>query len=318
MDKTLIERVCNFAKNLRGLYFNTNCSPDGFRFAVEALANDADKLLAALASDTAGAPSDMPDELPGADQDWATIDPSVAFHLIERHADNWAHAGQLMELWRSAVNARDAAAAQPDERAALPAGWKLVRVNQHFDALIEALEHAESKGYLPDALKEEWASFACDENVDARAAAPQAALTDEQILQTAARFIPAVTEPRVRDYAIVDFARALLATAPTERMSDAAREEEPSWTNPLTPYGMLVRALRIVAGATLMDMANFLGRGPAALSSLEFGRKPVTNTDIVDAASYFASVGIQSTTHALTIAARKAEIERSGSTGGEA
>lgn len=166
---------------------------------------------------------------------------------------------------------------------------------------------------------------------------PQAALTDEQrtaaarALHAAKHFIangvalgfirmpdadcpdPAKLTPK-----LIDDALALLATAPTERMSDAAREEEPSWTNPLTPYGMLVRALRIVAGATLMDMANFLGRGPAALSSLEFGRKPVTNTDIVDAASYFASVGIQSTTHALTIAARKAEIERSGSAGGEA
>lgn len=170
-----------------------------------------------------------------------------------------------------------ARAAQPYERAALPKGWKLVRVNQHFDALIEALEHAESKGYLPDALKEEWASFACDENVDARAAAPQfgekatfvpqtfagfadihvnetghppdeqqafnagvcagiaraaapqAALTEEQILQTAARFIPAVTEPRVRDYAIVDFARAILATAPTERMSEAEDAARYRW-----------------------------------------------------------------------------------------
>ena len=47
--------------------------------------------------------------------------------------------------------------------------WKLVRVNEHFDALIDALERAESKGYLPDAMKEEWANFACDENVAALA-----------------------------------------------------------------------------------------------------------------------------------------------------
>jgi hypothetical protein len=98
-----------------------------------------------------------------------------------------------------------------------------------------------------------------------------------------------------------------------QRMSDAASEEQPSWTNPMTPYGMLVRALRIVAGTTLMDMATFLGRGPAELSALEFGRRTVTNADIVRAAHYFASLGIQSTTHALTLAAaRKAEIERKG------
>ncbi|MEX3983748.1 hypothetical protein AB4Y45_32720 [Paraburkholderia sp. EG287A] len=60
--------------------------------------------------------TDTPEELPGAGQDWGNIGPDVAFHLIERHAENWAHAGQLMEAWRSAVNARDAAAAQLDER----------------------------------------------------------------------------------------------------------------------------------------------------------------------------------------------------------
>ena len=81
-------------------------------------------------------------------------------------------------------------------------------------------------------------------------------------------------------------------------------EEQPSLTNPLTPYGMLVRALRIVSGTTLMDMAQHLGRGPAELSAIEFGRKPVRDADIVDAAHFFACAGIQSTTHALTIAAR--------------
>ncbi|WP_236658650.1 hypothetical protein [Burkholderia thailandensis] len=80
--------------------------------------------------------------------------------------------------------------------------------------------------------------------------------------------------------------------------------EQPSLTNPLTPYGMLVRALRIVAGTTLMDMAQHLGRGPAELSAIEFGRKPVRDADIADAAHFFACAGIQSTTHALTIAAR--------------
>ncbi|MBN3500886.1 helix-turn-helix domain-containing protein [Burkholderia cenocepacia] len=97
-------------------------------------------------------------------------------------------------------------------------------------------------------------------------------------------------------------ARALIATQQPEPRDEVT--DEPSLTNPLTPYGMLVRALRIVAGTTLMDMAQHLGRGPAELSSIEFGRKPVRDADIVDAAHYFACVGIQSTTHALTIAAR--------------
>jgi len=97
--------------------------------------------------------------------------------------------------------------------------------------------------------------------------------------------------------------RALLAAQQPEPRAEVT-DERPSLTNPLTPYGMLVRALRIVAGTTLMDMAQHLGRGPAELSSIEFGRKPVRDADIVDAAHFFACVGIQSTTHALTIAAR--------------
>lgn len=48
----------------------------------------------------------VPDDvLPTAGQEWAKVSPDVAFHLIERHAENWAHAGQLMEAWRLAVNA---------------------------------------------------------------------------------------------------------------------------------------------------------------------------------------------------------------------
>ncbi|AYJ74306.1 hypothetical protein phiE131_040 [Burkholderia phage phiE131] len=95
---------------------------------------------------------------------------------------------------------------------------------------------------------------------------------------------------------------SLLAT--TQQPRAEVTEEQPSLTNPLTPYGMLVRALRIVSGTTLMGMAQHLGRGPAELSAIEFGRKPVRDADIVDAAHFFACVGIQSTTHALTIAAR--------------
>ncbi|KVX46865.1 hypothetical protein WT31_21520 [Burkholderia territorii] len=101
---------------------------------------------------------------------------------------------------------------------------------------------------------------------------------------------------------LVELRNAL--AAPTQQPSGEVTEEQPSLTNPLTPYGMLVRALRIVSGTTLMDMAQHLGRGPAELSAIEFGRKPVRDADVVDAAHFFACAGIQSTTHALTIAAR--------------
>lgn len=35
-------------------------------------------------------------------QDWAKTDPAIAWHLIERHADNWTDAGLMMERWARA------------------------------------------------------------------------------------------------------------------------------------------------------------------------------------------------------------------------
>ncbi|MCB4349838.1 transcriptional regulator (plasmid) [Burkholderia vietnamiensis] len=79
-------------------------------------------------------------------------------------------------------------------------------------------------------------------------------------------------------------------------------EEQPSLTNPLTPYGMLVRALRVAAKTTLNDMAKHMQCGPAALSAVEFGRKPLTDAMVADTAAYFSSVGIHDTLHALNAA----------------
>jgi hypothetical protein len=74
----------------------------------------------------------------------------------------------------------------------------------------------------------------------------------------------------------------------------------------LTPFGMLVRALRIVAGTTLHDMAKNLSSTPATLSSIEFGRKPLTDAMIADTSAYFSGLGIHDTLHALKIAAQPA------------
>jgi len=73
--------------------------------------------------------------------------------------------------------------------------------------------------------------------------------------------------------------------------------------NPLTPYGMLVRALRIVANATLAEMAAYVGKSAAHLSAMEFGRKEVTTRDHLDAALFFHSKGIPYTDPALMAAA---------------
>ncbi|MDE1008183.1 MAG: hypothetical protein OSB38_21170 [Paraburkholderia fungorum] len=70
----------------------------------------------------------------------------------------------------------------------------------------------------------------------------------------------------------------------------------------LTPFGMLVRALRIVADTTLLDMASHLSSTPAALSAVEFGRSPVTDEMVIDTYVFFTKRGIPDTLHALTAA----------------
>ncbi|MGU7839431.1 helix-turn-helix domain-containing protein [Burkholderia sp. AW33-5] len=82
----------------------------------------------------------------------------------------------------------------------------------------------------------------------------------------------------------------------------ADKREEPSLTNPLTPYGLLVRALRIVAGITLMDMATALLTTPAKLSAMEFGRTPVTPEFAFDVSAYFDALGVPHTASALRAA----------------
>lgn len=71
------------------------------------------------------------------------------------------------------------------------------------------------------------------------------------------------------------------------------REDAPSIWNPLTPYGVLVRALRIVAGTTLMEMSEGTGYTPSYLSGIEFGRNPVTDGVIGCTWSFLEDKGIK-------------------------
>ena len=41
----------------------------------------------------------------------------------------------------------------------IPKGWKLMHVNEGFDGLMAALERADVKGYMPDAIMERWNGF---------------------------------------------------------------------------------------------------------------------------------------------------------------
>lgn len=139
-------------------------------------------------------------------------------------------------------------------------------------------------------------------------------LTDPQIIEAFEREIKndpdAYTRPDETVYQItakelVRAARGLLATQQPEPR-DEVTEEQPSLTNPLTPYGMLVRALRIVAGTTLYDMGQSLLLRPAKLSAMEFGREPVTPEIVREIATYFESNGIGNTRPALEAALRDA------------
>ncbi|AJW98427.1 putative gp38 [Burkholderia gladioli] len=93
--------------------------------------------------------------------------------------------------------------------------------------------------------------------------------------------------------------------------------EAASIENPLTPYGMLVRALRIVAGTTLMDMSTAMNVSPAFLSSLEFGRRPVSFDNATLASQFFSERGIVDTQPALVRAAKESQGAQGGK-GGEA
>ncbi|VVE07386.1 hypothetical protein [Pandoraea sputorum] len=99
---------------------------------------------------------------------------------------------------------------------------------------------------------------------------------------------------------------AELVQAARAALSADGGEESPSLTNPLTPYGMLVRALRIVTDTTLMEMARHHNVSPSLLSGMEFGRKPVTIDDAIAASKFFSEHGVAGTLGALTVALQAA------------
>lgn len=72
----------------------------------------------------------------------------------------------------------------------------------------------------------------------------------------------------------------------------------------MTPYGLLIRALRIVAGTTLMEMSIQCGVTPAQLSAMEFGRRKVTEADLEKAGAFFSAKGVDVRVDLLTYAAR--------------
>lgn len=55
----------------------------------------------------------------------------------------------------------------------------------------------------------------------------------------------------------------------------------------LTPYGLLVRTLRLELGLTLKSMADSMGVTPAYLSSIELGDRTLTQKLADDVMAYF-------------------------------
>src|SRR6478736_6953680 len=66
---------------------------------------------AAEHTSSAGSAVVMSDAAPDTSQEWAKLDGATAFHLIERHAEDWNETGRMMESWLAAR--LSAAAAQP-------------------------------------------------------------------------------------------------------------------------------------------------------------------------------------------------------------
>jgi hypothetical protein len=125
---------------------------------------------------------------------------------------------------------------------------------------------------------------------------------DESVLKGATAEADAHSMKLIRDY--------VLSTAPAQSRGDAEQADEAvtlpeMFKSPLTSFGLLVRALRIVADTTLYDMAKALSSTPATLSAVECGRKPLTEEMVIDTYVFFTKLGVLDTLHALNAARAK-------------
>ena len=77
--------------------------------------------------------------------------------------------------------------------------------------------------------------------------------------------------------------------------------------NPLTPFGLVVRALRIVSDSSLLEMSYQMSLTAAHLSGVETGRKPLTENIIRAAHGFFVYKGLDVSIDLLRTAARASE-----------
>ncbi|WP_257827212.1 helix-turn-helix domain-containing protein [Burkholderia glumae] len=136
-------------------------------------------------------------------------------------------------------------------------------------------------------------------------------LNDEQIVKLAEQFGAWSNHGYMKmgEKRLVAFARALLAASPAPAISES-EDAAPSFASPLTPFGQLVRSLRVVTGTLLGDMARAMGVSSAELSAIEFGRRPITPEKVKAISDFFENYGLPRTAPLLQgalDAARKGE-----------
>jgi hypothetical protein len=191
-----------------------------------------------------------------------------------------------------------------DERAAFEAWW-LRDVPEGHRAFAKKLLDGYGQDYVAaPGVADAWTAW------QARAASPQPALSARQgdIDALFARVTEWVTANCIPFEKQNELFRILAASPQPVAQTERALNIGPA----MTPFGMLVRALRIVAGTTLYDMAKHLSCTSAMLSAVEFGRQPVTDAMVADASAYFSGRGIPDTLHALKAAAQPASGSHNG------
>ncbi|ENH6339273.1 hypothetical protein ABWH74_002614 [Burkholderia vietnamiensis] len=90
------DKMRALAKTLRAWNWRNNPLPNQAADAI-------DLLLAEV--EAANMQLTVPDWAEGDDQAWDKVTPAVAWHLIERHGENWAHIGRMMQAYLDAHTA---------------------------------------------------------------------------------------------------------------------------------------------------------------------------------------------------------------------
>ncbi|WP_052231200.1 helix-turn-helix domain-containing protein [Burkholderia glumae] len=108
---------------------------------------------------------------------------------------------------------------------------------------------------------------------------------------------------------VIDYGRAVLAAASPAPAISESEDAAPSFASPLTPFGQLVRSLRVVTGALLGDMARAMGVSSAELSAIEFGKRPINPDQVKAISDFFENYGLPRTAPLLMLACLAARKE---------